>query len=343
MEIGIVGLPQSGKSTLFEIMTGTKSRELHGETVVRGQATVPDARFDRLAAVFPDLKAVPARIPVTDVHAAGEKAWETLRQSLSGADGLLHVVDGFSIPEVDEIIASYRRLEDDLVLSDLMVVENRLEKLRKMSRTAMKPLDQLHLAILPRALERLEAGLPLREAGFSEEEAFSLRSFSFWTIRPELVVVNTAEDNLSLAEAFREKAALSSPVIGICCQLEADLTGLSPEEQKEFLVPLGLEEPAFGRVIRAAFALLNRISFFTIGKEEVKAWVIPAETKAPKAAGAIHNDFERGFIKAEVIHCEEFETSGKSWAAVKAAGKLRLEGKEYVVRDGDIIQFRFNV
>jgi hypothetical protein len=343
MEIGIVGLPQSGKSTLFEIMTGTKSRDLHGETVIRGQATVPDERFERLAAAFPSLKAVPARIPVTDVHAAGEKAWETLRQSLSAADGLLHVVDGFSIPDVGESIAAHRRLEDELVLSDLMVVENRLEKLRKMSRTAMKPLDQLHLAILPRAREQLEAGLPLRKVGFHEDEAFSLRSFSFWTIRPELVVINAAEDNLDLAEAFREKAALDSPVIGICCQLEADLLGLSPEEQREFLAPLGLEEPAFGRVIRAAFGLLGLISFFTIGKDEVKSWVIPAGTRAPRAAGTIHKDFERGFIKAEVVHFEEFKGSGNSWTALKAAGKLRLEGKEYVVRDGDIIQFRFNI
>jgi len=343
MEIGIIGLPQSGKSTLFEIMTGTKSRDLHGETVVRGMAMVPDERFDYLAAGFPALKAVPARIPITDVHAAGEKAWEMLRQSLSGADGLLHVVDGFSIPDVDESIAAYRRLEDELVLSDLLVVENRLEKLRKMSRTAMKPLDQLHLAILPRAREQLEAGLPLRKVGFSEDEAFSLRSFSFWSIRPELVVVNTAEENLTQAEAFREKAALDSPAIGICCQLEADLAGLSPEEQKEFLDPLGLEEPAFGRVIRAAFALLGLISFFTVGKDEVKSWVIPAGTKAPRAAGAIHKDFERGFIKAEVVHFDEFKTIGDSLAAVKSAGKLRLEGKEYVVQDGDIIQFRFNV
>ena len=136
---------------------------------------------------------------------------------------------------------------------------------------------------------------------------------------------------------------LDSPVIGICCQLEADLLGLSPEEQREFLAPLGLEEPAFGRVIRAAFGLLGLISFFTIGKDEVKSWVIPAGTRAPRAAGTIHKDFERGFIKAEVVHFEEFKGSGNSWTALKAAGKLRLEGKEYVVRDGDIIQFRFNI
>ncbi len=183
----------------------------------------------------------------------------------------------------------------------------------------------------------------MRAAGLTPAEVFTLRSFSFWTIKPELVVINVAEDNLSFAESFTREANLPEPVLGICCKIEAELTGLDAAEQKEFLDSMGIAEPAFGRIIRTAFSLLGRISFFTVGEDEVKAWVIPVDTKAPKAAGAIHNDFERGFIKAEVMSYEDFTAHGGSAARVKSAGRLRLEGKEYIVQDGDIINFRFNV
>ena len=155
--------------------------------------------------------------------------------------------------------------------------------------------------------------------------------------------MNTGEENLSVADDFVREAGPAVPAIGICCAIEAELMALPPEERKEFLDSLGVQEAAFGRVIRAAFSLLGRISYFTVGEDEVKAWVIPAGTKAPRAAAVIHNDFERGFIKAEVIGYEEFIACGGTNAAAKAAGKLRLEGKEYVVRDGEMINFRFNV
>ena len=186
-------------------------------------------------------------------------------------------------------------------------------------------------------------GSPFGNSPLTEEERHGLRSFSFWTIRPELVVVNTPEENPAIADAFVREAGLSVPVIGICCAIEAELMALPPEERKEFLESLGIAEAAFGRVIRASFSLLGRISYFTVGEDEVKAWIIPAGTKAPRAAAVIHNDFERGFIKAEVIAYDEFIACGGTQAAAKAAGKLRLEGKEYIVKDGDIINFRFNV
>jgi len=156
-------------------------------------------------------------------------------------------------------------------------------------------------------------------------------------------VVNVAEDNLSFADVFAQEAKLEEPVLGICCKIEAEMAGLDAADQKEFLDSMGIAEPAFGRIIRAAFSLLGRMSFFTVGEDEVKAWVIPIETKAPKAAGAIHNDFERGFIKAEIMHYDDFIAHGCSHAQLKSAGRLRLEGKEYIVQDGDIITFRFNV
>ena len=342
MEIGILGLPQSGKSTLFEIMTGVRSREMHGETCVRGLASVPDSRFDRLVEIFKPVKVSPAKVPFSDVNAVGEKAWDSIRQSLSGAEGLLHVVDAFTAASIAEIMSRYRKLEDELILADLMIVENRLERLAKMVKKPMTPQDAFHAHILPRLREQLEAGKPLRELALADEERHGLRSFSFWTIRPELVVVNTGEENLSVADAFVREAGPAVPAIGICCAIEAELMALPFEERKEFLDSLGVQEAAFGRVIRAAFSLLGRISYFTVGEDEVKAWVIPAGTKAPRAAAVIHNDFERGFIKAEVIGYEDYVTLGGEKGA-KEAGKMRLEGKEYVMKDGDVVHFKFNV
>ncbi|PKN71335.1 MAG: redox-regulated ATPase YchF [Deltaproteobacteria bacterium HGW-Deltaproteobacteria-12] len=343
MEMGILGLPQSGKSTLFEIMTGTKSSASHNETCVRGQAAVPDERFDQLVEIYQPVKVSPAKVPFVDVHAVGEHPWESVRQNLSGADGILHVVDGFSLPDVRLSIDSYRKLEDELILSDLLIIEKKLERLTKMSKKALSPQDISQVEILPRLKDVLEAGKPLRSASLTESEVFSLRSFSFWSIKPELVVINVAEDNMALADAFAREAGLTEPVMGICCKIEAELAGLDAADQKEFLASLGIAEPAFGRIIRGAFSLLGRISFFTVGEDEVKAWVIPEGTKAPKAAGAIHNDFERGFIKAEVMHYDDFIACGKTAAGVKSAGRMRLEGKEYIVKDGDIITFRFNI
>jgi GTP-binding protein YchF len=343
MEMGILGLPQSGKSTLFEIMTGVKGGATHGDACVRGQAAVPDERFDRLVEIYKPLKVSPAKVPFVDVHAVGDHPWEAVRQNLSGTDGILHVVDGFSLPDLQLALDSYRKLEDELILSDLLVIEKKLERLTKMSKKALTPQDVIQAEILPKLKEVLEAGKPLRTAGLDATQVFSLRSFSFWSIKPELVVLNVAEDNLALTDAFIREAKLTEPVIGICCKVEAELAQLTAADQKEFLASLGIAEPAFGRIIRAAFSLLGRMSFFTVGEDEVKAWVIPVETKAPKAAGAIHNDFERGFIKAEVMHYDDFIACGNSAAQVKSAGRLRLEGKEYIVRDGDIINFRFNV
>ena len=343
MEMGILGLPQSGKSTLFEIMTGVKSGQLHNETVVRGQAAVPDERFDKLVEIYKPAKVSPAKVPFVDVHAVGEHPWEAIRQNLSGTDGILHVVDGFSLPDIQLSIDTYRKLEDELILSDLLIIEKKLERLTKLPKKALSPQDIVQAELLPRFQKCLEAGDPLRKAGFTPAEVFSMRSFSFWTIKPELVVVNVAEDNLSFANDFTQAAKLTETVIGICCKVEAELSSLEAADQKEFLASMGIAEPAFGRIIRGAFSLLGRMSFFTVGEDEVKAWVIPLETKAPKAAGTIHNDFERGFIKAEVMSYDDFIAHSGSVAQVKSAGRLRLEGKEYIVKDGDIINFRFNV
>jgi len=343
MEIGILGLPQSGKSTLFEIMTGIHSRDMHGDPCIRGLTNVPDDRFDELVNIFQPAKISPAKIPFVDINTRGENTWEPIRQTLNGADGVIHVVDGFSTQGVQDIVRRYHKIEDELILSDLMVVENRLERLNGITKKALKPQDLSHLQVLSDLKGHLEKGLPIRDMGLPDDVLFSLKSFSFWTTRPELVVINIGEDSLPVIEAFLEETDHSCPVMGICCQVEAELIGLTGDEQEEFLSVMGIEEPAFKRTIREAFSLLGRITFFTVGEDEVKAWVIPAGSRAPRAAAAIHKDFERGFIRAEVVSYEDFVVCGKSLAKAKAAGKFRLEGKDYVVKDGDIISFRFNI
>ena len=345
MEMGILGLPGSGKSTLFEIMTGGDGRDHRGEAGRRGQADVPDSRFDHLVSVFKPLKATPARVPFIDVHFRGDHPGDSIRQTLNGTDGLIHVVDGFTAGDAREIAGRYRKLADDMVLSDLLIVENRLDRMARLPSKALKPQDQAHRQILPRLKEGLEKGLPLRAQNLTAEEIFSLKSFSFLSIRPELVVVNRAENATPASGQAGGQTAFPFPVpaIDISCRIEADLVGLAPLEQREFLNDLGVEEPAFRRVIREAFSLLGRICYFTVGEDEVKAWVIPAGSRAPQAAAAIHKDFERGFIRAEVAAYEDFVACGSTLAGAKAAGKMRLEGKDYVVRDGDIISFRFNI
>ena len=341
--MGILGLPQSGKSTLFEIMTGVSDRDSHGDPCQRGQAMVPDSRFDHLVDIFQPLKASPARVPFIDVNFRGDNAGESIRQVLNGSDGLVHVVDGFSSQNTQEILGHYRKLADDLILSDLLIVENRLERLARLPAKALKPLDQAHLQILPELKAHLEKGLPLRDMDISDDVLNSIKSFSFLTIRPELVVINMGENDAPGADASCNMADFPLPAIDISCRIEAELIGMTLPEQEEFLNELGIAEPAFRRIIRESFSLLGRISYFTVGEDEVKAWVIPAGSRAPRAAAAIHKDFERGFIKAEVVSYEDFVACGDTLAGAKAAGRLRLEGKDYVIKDGDIVSFRFNV
>jgi GTP-binding protein YchF len=343
MEIGIVGLAQSGKSTLFEIMTGVRSRDIYGEQTARGVAAVPDARFERLVEIFRPEKATPARVPFVDVMAAGEDTWESLRPALGVADGFVHVVDAFTASSPSEVVGRYRKLTEELMLCDLMIVEKRLERLSKLQKAAIKPEDAQHLALLPKAKEILEGGAPLRGWGLRDDEMRALRGFAFWTMRPELVVVNVRDDDASFADAFAEEAGTPSPSVGINCMMEAEIAELPPRERAEFLHSIGVSEPAFERIIRTSFSLLGRICYFTVGEDEVRAWVIPAGSTAPRAAAAIHKDFERGFIKAEVVSYDDFMACGETLAGAKAAGKQRLEGKDYIVQDGDIISFRFNV
>lgn len=341
MEIAILGLPRSGKSTLFQIMTGIKSREMFGEKCVRGIAKVPDVRFDRLVEIFQPEKITPAVVPFVDVNAMTEKEWDSVRQQISSADSILHIVDAFSTDDLPEIVGRYRKLEEELIFSDLVVVDRRIERLSKLPQKTLKGDDLIHIKLMPELKKHLEGGTPLRGLDLSNEEINAIKNFSFWSLRPELIILNVAEGMSGKREAFFE--ATKTPVLEICCEIESEIASLPPEDQKEFLDSHGIQTPAFEHIIQTAFSQLERIYYFTVGKDEVRAWVIKKSSTAPQAAAAIHKDFERGFIKAEIVSYDEFMNAGGSLNNAKSRGKMRLEGKEYIVLDGDIISFRFNV
>ncbi len=340
MEVGILGLPQSGKSLLFEIMTGIRSRDIRGEPV-RGQAAVPDPRLDYLASVYRPAKVTPAAVPLVDAHPSGERKWEALKQTFLGMDGLIHVIDGFTAADDVEVAGGYRSLTEELILADLQVVEGRLEKLARLGKRIISPAQAGERQLLERLRLGLEEGKTIRDLELSFGETFSLKGFGFWTVKPELIVINLNEGDKDKTAAFEK--ATGRRAMGICCELEASLGALSAEEQREYLSSLGFTEPAFARIVRGIFDALGQISFFTVGEDEVRAWVIPRGTRAKEAAGVIHNDLEKGFIKAEVVAYEDFTASGGVMARIKAAGRMRLEGKDYPVKDGDIITVRFNV
>jgi ribosome-binding ATPase YchF (GTP1/OBG family) len=346
MEIVILGLPQSGKSTLFEIMTGIKNGTNY-KTIMHGQTFIPDERLNQLVKIYKPLKISPAKISFIDVHAMSKYDWNDIRQNISNKGCILHIVDGFSRSDVQSSIEAYHKLKDELILSDLSIVQRKLKQLATIRfKRKFTQQEEVQNVLLPKLKECLEAGKPLRAAGLTSTEISRLQSFSFWTIKPELVVVNAAEDNLSFADAFAKEAKLAEPVLGTRCKLQAEINELEPSDRKDFLAAIGAQ-PAFGRIIRAAFSLLGRISFYTVGQDEVKAWTIPLQTKAQHAAkqvaNAIHDDFEREFTHAEVIHYDDFISHDGSIVKTKSDGHMRLEGNEYIVKDGDIIAFNFNV
>ena len=343
MEIAILGAQQSGKSTLFKIMTSVDSASQFKEVCVKGVAKIPDDRFSRLVEIFKPKKEVPAAIPFIDLNVKGENAWNTIRKHIGGVDAILHIVDFFSHSDLKEAVKEYQNLVDEMIISDLVMIENKLEKLQKMGGNVLGVDDKIQKELFPKLKDCLESGKSLRTMEINEQQMISIRGYCFLSLKPELIVLNTSENADSALEDFKKEIPTGSDVVSICAQVESEIAELSEDERKEFLESLGIKTPAFEKIIRSAFSLLGRIYFFTVGEDEVRAWIIEKGVKAPKAAGTIHKDFERGFIKAEIVGYEEFIAAGADMAKSKSAGQLRLEGKEYVVKDGDIINFRFNV
>jgi GTP-binding protein YchF len=348
MKVGLTGFTGAGKTTVFNALTG-----LHADTTGAGDRAnlgvikVPDVRVDRLAAVFHPKKTTYAEVSFIDFpppRAAPQKravlTADTIAQ-LRDADALVEVVRGFPdvMGEPATPAADLEGFGSELLLADLAVVEKRLERLRK------EKGQEREKALLDRVRAWLEAGTPLRTMALAAEERSQLAGFAFLTLRPLLVVLNVAESDAAAplpAEVAARAAAEGAEAIVLSAKVEAELGELDDADRAAFLADLGLAESARDRFIRASYHLLDLISFLTAGEDECRAWPIRRGTTAVKAAGRIHSDIERGFIRAEVTHVDDFLRLGSD-ARCREAGKLRLEGKDYVVQDGDIVHFRFAV
>jgi GTP-binding protein YchF len=355
--LGLVGLPNAGKTSLFNALTGAEAPvAAHPFTTTESSvavATVPDARLDALAAMSASKKVVRTGVEVVDIAGlvAGSSAGEGLgNRFLAGireVDALCLVLRAFEDPEVvgeSDPSAALATVELELVLADLATVESQLDKRRKAAR-ADKSL-QAEVDAVERARGALEEGTPLYRAGLDPAERELRKGLFLLTDKPVLAVVNLGEDQLDKAELHTAPVAAElqghGEVLGVCVQLEAEAARLDAAERAELLEGLGLGEGALARVAAAAYQLLGRRIFFTTGDKESRAWSFRDGASAPECAGVIHSDLQRGFIRAEVIHWDELLDAG-SWSAAKSAGRIRLEGKDYHVVDGDVLEIRFNV
>ncbi len=354
MKIGIAGLPYSGKSTVFNALAFSRESEGGGggrRTANQRVVLVPDPRLDRLAEIFSPKKYTQATVEYVDLPGFGEGG-DAFFASLREVDALILVVRAFadeSVPHPDGHVDADRDLEKlktDLALSDLVPVEKRIEKLEKQLKKANqkdRDQDERELAVLTKCRAPLEAAEQLRGLELEEEERKAIKSFGFLTQKPWLVVRNLGDD----AEPPPIDEASLDPTSGIVeiafrARLEQEICGLDEADRAEFMNELGVTELSGERVIRLSYALLDQISFLTGGDKEVRAWPIRRGTPAVRAAGTIHSDIERGFIRAEIVAYEDFDRLG-SFAAARKEGKARLEGKDYVMQDGDVTEFRFNV
>jgi GTP-binding protein YchF len=361
MKIGIIGFSNSGKTTVFNALTGqaleTTAYPTTGGEPHMGVVHVPDARVARLSEIYRPKKTTYATVDYID-YIGLTKGDPKQNQKVSGfikdADALLHVVRAFEDPSVAhpfekiDPLRDMQALELELIFGDLELVEKRLERMEEGARKGKKP-SEAEKALLVKCKEALEAETPLRAVDFSEDEMKAMRHLEFISIKPEAVVFNVSEEifrDRQKVEALAGEAGKSlrgkAEALALSGKIEMELAQLQPDEAGAFLEDLGIEEPALERLIRVSYRLLDLISFFTVGEDEVRAWTIKNGTLAPGAAGKIHTDIEKGFIRAEVISYEDFIKSG-NMAEARKHGLLRLEGKTYEVRDGDIINFRFNV
>lgn len=354
---GFVGLPNAGKSSLYNALTGGGALAAPYAFATTdpnvGVAKVPDARLDALAAMSASRSVVPAAVQFVDIGGLvegagrGEGLGNRFLAHIREVDAVVLVLRAFADPEVpgpDDPIEHLAVLELELVYADLETVESQIDKRRKAARADRSLLDEL--AALEVAHGVLVAGTPLYRADLDAERRGMLRGYFLLTNRPVMAVVNVGEDQLddlaAVVAPVEEALEGRAEVLGMCVQLEAEAAMLDSDSRAEMLHGLGLGEGALPRFVNAAYHLLGLRTFFTTGEKETRAWTFRAGWKAPRCAGVIHSDFERGFIRAEVIGWDELVELG-SWAKAKEVGKLRVEGKDYEVADGDVVEIRFNV
>lgn len=361
---GIVGLPNVGKSTLFNAITNSQAEAANYPfaTIAPnvGVVEVPDARVKRLSALFQPKKTIYTTFEFTDIAglvkgaSRGEGLGNQFLGNIRNTDAICHVVRCFADPNITHVENSIDPKRDaetinlELILADLQSIENRIAKVERKASSGDKSAKE-EMAVLSRLKPHLEAGNPARSLEFTDDEKQIVRNYSLLTMKPVIYVANMDDEGFADPEANEYYQALKevadaehANIVPICARLEEELSGLEPEEKEAFLEDLGLPESGLDTLIQAAYSALNLCTFLTAGTDECRAWTFKRGMKAPDCAGVIHSDFKRGFIRAEVYAFDDIDKLGTE-QAVKEAGKLRVEGKDYVVQDGDVMHFRFNV
>ena len=363
MEAGIVGLPNVGKSTLFNALTSSQAAQSENYPFCtiepnEGIVNVPDERLGRITKFIVPQKTIPATLKLVDIAGIvkgasdGEGLGNKFLSHIRQVDAIVQVVRCFEDPDVIHVsgqvdpIADIEIIETELMLADMQTLENALGKAQRTARSGDKE-AKLRVEVIEKCNQHLETDSPLRKLELNEAEAAAVSSYGLMTAKPVLYVANVDELDLEgkdpLVQRVREHAERSGArVVCVCAKLEAEIAELDEQDRAEMLAEAGLEYPALSQIAREAYHTLGLQSYFTAGEKEVRAWTVPVGATAPQAAGVIHTDFERGFIRAEVYTLDDLETH-ESEKEIRQAGKLRVEGKNYVMQDGDICHFLFNV